>query len=182
MKGVVFTEFLSMLDTKFDPIFIENLLEEARLPSGGVYTSVGTYDYKEMITLVTLLSEKTGLGIPVLKKAFGEYLLGVFIRQHPSMFDSDDNTFTVLTRLNNSIHVDVRKLYPDAELPTFNHQWLDQNRLELIYQSPRPFADVAEELITACIGHFNDTIRCTREELGAIEGTHAKFLLVRDAA
>lgn len=44
MKGVVFTEFLSMLDKIFDHIFIENLIEEERLPSGGVYTSVGTYD------------------------------------------------------------------------------------------------------------------------------------------
>lgn len=128
-----------------------------------------------MITIVTLLSEKTGLSIPILKKAFGKYLLGVFVHQHPNMFGSDDDTFTILTRLNNSIHVDVRKLYLYAELPTFNHKWLDQNRFELIYHSPRPFADVAEGLITACIDHFNDAIRITERNWGQLKERTQNF-------
>ena len=34
MKGVVYSEFLEMLEGSFDPVFVENLIEEADLPSG----------------------------------------------------------------------------------------------------------------------------------------------------
>lgn len=182
MKGIVFTEFLNMLDTKFEPLFIETLIEEANLPSGGIYTSIGTYNVDEMVALVTLLSEKTGLSVPALEKTFGEYLLGAFVRQHPQQFGADEDTFSILTQLNDSIHVDVRKLYPDAELPVFSHTWATPDRLELKYRSPRPFADVAEGLITGCIAHFGDDIHFSRQDIPTPEGAHAIFVLERPAA
>ena len=47
MKGVVFTEFIEMVEDKFSADIADQIIEEADLPSGGVYTSVGTYDHAE---------------------------------------------------------------------------------------------------------------------------------------
>ena len=61
MKGIVFTEFLEMVEQKFSPELVDLIVEEAELPSGGVYTTVGTYNHGEMIRLVTCLSKESGI-------------------------------------------------------------------------------------------------------------------------
>jgi hypothetical protein len=179
MKGVVYSEFLEMLEGSFDPVFVENLIEEADLPSVGMYTSVGTYDWREMVQLVSLLSEKSGTPVADLIKSFGGYLLHVFVRSHGQMFTRDDNTYTVLERLNDRIHVDVKKLYPDAELPTFAHRWLAEGQLELTYRSPRPFADLAEGLIRECIKYVGEDIAVTRRDISVEPEAHTVFVLTQ---
>jgi hypothetical protein len=56
MKGVVFTEFLEMVEGRFGLAMADRIIEAAQLPSSGAYTAVGTYDYTEMVHLVNALS------------------------------------------------------------------------------------------------------------------------------
>ena len=49
MKGVVFTEFIEMVENEFSPDLADTIITEAGLPSGGIYTSVGTYRHEEML-------------------------------------------------------------------------------------------------------------------------------------
>jgi Haem-NO-binding len=56
MKGVVFTEFLEMVEDRFSPEMADRIIEGAELASGGVYTTVGTYDHGEMIQLGVAVS------------------------------------------------------------------------------------------------------------------------------
>src|SRR5262245_35992633 len=52
MKGVVFTEFLEMVGAKFGEDMVDDVILACELPSGGAYTSVGTYDHQELFALV----------------------------------------------------------------------------------------------------------------------------------
>ncbi len=56
MKGIVFSEFIDMVDEKFSMEMSERLIDEVKPPSGGAYTTVGTYDAQEMVDLVLKLS------------------------------------------------------------------------------------------------------------------------------
>jgi Haem-NO-binding len=60
MKGVVFTEFIEMVEDRFSPEMADRIIERAKLPSGGAYTTVGTYDHGEMIQLVLLSQRGNG--------------------------------------------------------------------------------------------------------------------------
>ena len=40
MKGIVFTEFLEMVEEKFDLETLDKIIINSKLPSEGVYTSV----------------------------------------------------------------------------------------------------------------------------------------------
>ena len=42
MKGIVFTEFLEMVESKFGIEMVNGLLDSSELASGGVYSAVGT--------------------------------------------------------------------------------------------------------------------------------------------
>ena len=48
MKGIVFTEFLDLVEAKFGAEVLEEMLDAADLKSGGAYTAVGYYDHAEM--------------------------------------------------------------------------------------------------------------------------------------
>ncbi|MET0600233.1 MAG: heme NO-binding domain-containing protein [Mesorhizobium sp.] len=182
MKGIVFTEFLEMVEGAFSPDVADRIVDVADLPSGGVYTTVGTYDHTEMIRLVSILSEETGIPIPDLMRAFGEYLFSRFSSLYPKYFDGVDSAFGFLSNVEDYIHVEVRKLYPEAELPSFGCDLSRPGTMRLTYRSSRPFAPLAEGLIRGCLTHFGETADIEIEDLSAGAGTSARFVITqRDA-
>ena len=74
MKGIVFAEFLEMVESNFGLETVDAIIENSDLPSGGAYTSVGTYEFSEMLQLVTQLSTITKIPINDLLYTFGLYL------------------------------------------------------------------------------------------------------------
>jgi hypothetical protein len=179
MKGMVFTEFLEMVEDKFSAAVVENIIDASTLPSEGVYTALGTYDHAEIIQLVSHLSEKTGIAVPALVQSFGDFLFGQLSTLYPQFFDGVSGSFDLLERVNDYIHVEVKKLYPDAELPSFRCDRPAQDVLTMHYLSSRPFADLAEGMIRGCIDHFGERIAIQREDMPGAAGTAATFTLTR---
>ena len=171
MKGVVFTEFLEMVEDKFGFDVADKIVSNSELDSGGVYTAVGTYQHSEMVQLVTNLSSESGLTIPQLLKAYGNHLFTRFAEGYEAFFEGVSDGFVFLEQIEGYIHVEVCKLYPDAELPSFETKRLDDNTLEMIYTSERRMADFAEGLIEGCAKHFNENYAIAKtniEETGKI--------------
>lgn len=180
MKGIVFSEFIEMVEDTFSYEVADHIVETADLPSGGVYTSLGTYDHTELLTLVTNLSQETGMAIPDLVKAFGKHLFGRFTVGYPQFFTDNLDAFNFLKNLEDYIHVEVLKLYPDAQLPTFEYvESPNGDCLEMIYKSSRPFATFAEGLLEGCIDHFQESIDLHCIDLSEGQGTSARFILTR---
>jgi hypothetical protein len=179
MKGMVFTEFLEMVEVKFSPEVADQIIERANLRSGGIYTSVGTYDHGEMIELVSCLSKETGIPPAELVRSFGIYLFGRFHAMFPIYFEGVSSSFGFLQRIEDYIHVEVRKLYPEAELPSFACNTPEPGCLRLTYRSTRPFAALAEGLIRGCVDYYGETVDIETEDLSGGAGTAARFLLTR---
>lgn len=178
MKGMVFTEFLEMVEDRFSLEIADRIIEASNLPSGGAYTAVGTYDHEEMIQLVTHLSTETEIAVPDLLRTFGKHLFGRFVGSYPQFFEGVASTFGFLGNIEGYIHVEVRKLYPDADLPSFEYDTSEPGRLTMVYRSTRPFADLAEGLILGSIEHFDETIEVQREDLSEGRGTCVRFTLI----
>lgn len=179
MKGVVFTEFLEMVEARHSPALLEDVIDEADLPSHGAYTAVGTYPHGEMVQLVSILSKRIGVPVPDLLKLYGEHLLGRFKARYPQHFKGAADAFDFLAGVESRIHKDVIKLYPDAELPTFAVEAQEPSYMRLMYTSPRPFGDLCEGLIVGCLKHFGETARIAREELASSPMTRIRFELFR---
>jgi len=178
MKGIVFTEFLDMVEDAMGYETVDQLIVENDLPSKGVYTSIGTYDHQEMVTLVTALSKKTTVPVPDLLQAFGHYLFGTFRKSYTAFLDAAPNAFEFLESIETYIHIEVRKLYPDAQLPKFKTQRLQPNTLEMIYFSDRSMSDFALGLIEKTFEHYQETATITREYLKD-NGSEVRFLIVK---
>lgn len=175
MKGIVFTEFLDMVETTMSADMVDDVIEAAGVPSGGAYTAVGTYDHKEMVSLVGAFSEYSGQPVPALLRQFGQHLFGRFVVLYPVFFEGVDNALEFLARVEGVIHEEVLKLYPDADLPRFDARWTGPGTLTLVYRSPRHMGDLALGLIEGCVAHFGQPLSIARQTLpdGAEEFTLA---------
>jgi len=163
MKGIVFTEFIEMVEQTWSVDFASDLLDSCDLPSGGVYTAVGSYPHTEMVTLVVRLSELSGKSVPALLEAYGEYLFGRFTVLYPALLAPYRSALELVASIESVIHVEVRKLYPDAELPQFEVLDSSADHLEIQYRSERHLADLAQGLIRAAIRHYGEEGRVELE-------------------
>ena len=174
MKGIVFTEFLELIEAKFGFDTVDAILESAAPLSGGSYTTVGTYDHRELAGLVAALSKKVGVPAPELLKEYGRHLFGRFVAGFPVFFEDATDPLEFLTTVEAYIHVEVRKLYPDAELPVLDHEHVDGG-LELTYRSPRPFGSFAAGLVEGCLDHFGGTFQVESDDQSTDAETRVLF-------
>ncbi|MGB2426548.1 MAG: heme NO-binding domain-containing protein [Alteromonas sp.] len=165
MKGIVFAEFNDMVEEMFGDDMLEDIIDEnsANLSTGGAYTSVGTYDSQELVCLVVSLSKHTNIAVDELIRTFGLHLADVFAKKFSTFFTDCSDTFSFLKTIDNHIHVEVHKLYPDAKLPKFEYDDSDPRALKLTYTSTRHLADLAHGLIQGVASYYNED--CTIERL-----------------
>lgn len=176
MKGIVFTEFFEMVEQVHGYEMVDNLIMDNDLPSGGAYTTIGTYDHTEMVTLVVDLGKKTNTSVPTLLHAFGKYVFGSFEKGYPMFFKAADNAFDFLESIEKYIHVEVKKLYPDAQLPSFSTKRIGAHTLEMIYYSDRSMADFALGLIEKTFDHYEEKAVIKRTDL-VENGSEVQFLI-----
>ncbi len=179
MKGVIFVEFLEMVDEKFGLEMTEELIENSDLKSEGIYTAVGTYDDSEMINLITHLHKKTAIPVPKLLTVFSQYLFGGFLKRYPEMLVEYSSGFEMLMKIDDTIHVQVQKLYPEAILPKFEFEKISDNELKLIYKSQRKMPDLAEGLISSTMNHFNEKFSIAREYVQE-DGSWVNFIIKKE--
>ena len=179
MKGIVFTEFLHMVEVKFSPDMVDDIIAAADLPNGGAYTAVGTYPHAELARLVGALSKRSNTPPEDLLKAYGHHVFGRFHHGFGAFFNGVRDSFQFLSSIQGVVHVEVQKLYPDAELPQFDTQQVSPTHLRMTYRSPRCLGDFAEGLLRGCINHFSESISIARRD--EMNGHLVFFDLVKDS-
>lgn len=158
MKGIVFTELLDMVEQTFGPDIVDDVLDDCTLESEGAYTAVGTYSHKELLEIVSVLSKHSDIPVRDLVHKYGHHLFGRFYELMPHFFDEPKSAFEFLESVHDYIHVEVKKLYPDAALPQFETKRQDDHILIMIYRSQCPFADFAHGLMQGCIDFYKEDI------------------------
>lgn len=175
MKGIVFTEFLDFVGATHGSDAVDDIIEDCNFPHNGAFTAVGTYDYRDMVALVTALSKRSGVNVPDLLSGFGRHLCGRFAELYPEFFTRKTCLFDFLESVNGHIHVEVHKLYPDAELPSFTTHERAGDSLALDYRSCRPLASLAEGLIQGASDHYRQPISISHERHEQQEGAFVRF-------
>lgn len=165
MKGLIFTEFLRMVELLHSLDLVDTLIEKTAPANGGAYTSVGNYPRRELEAMVGELSRQTGKPVPDLLRAFGQYLFARLMHWHPQIAGSAGDALTLMASIDQHIHVEVRKIYPEAELPRFSIVRQESELLELDYCSSSYMEDLAEGLMLGCLDYFGSAGTITREKL-----------------
>ena len=73
---------------------------------------------------------------------------------HAEVLANADDILDMLAHLDGDIHVQVKKLYPDADLPRFTVLSRTDSTMRLQYYSERELYALAEGLMDAAAAHF----------------------------
>ncbi|WP_421889358.1 heme NO-binding domain-containing protein [Marinoscillum sp.] len=176
MKGIVFTEFLEMVESHYGLEMVNDIIAASQLESSGAYTSVGTYDFAEMQQLITNLSVILKKDPNDLIYVYGKYFFDHLTQTYPHIFDHYKSAVLLLQSVEEHIHVQVVKIYPDAELPRFDISEVKDGRMEMIYTSSRALYMFAYALIEKTFGHYETVSTITYEKLKE-DGTCVKFII-----
>ncbi len=176
MKGIIFTEFLDLVEDKFGLDMVDKIIEQSKLESEGVYTAIGTYRFSEMLQLLQNLSTNTTISIDDLLLTYAEHFFSVIESSYPGLLATYKDPIEMLASIENHIHVEVRKIYPDAELPTFVVEEKTENPLTMIYKSSRAMHHFGLGLMNKTFEHFNSTAQITLEKIKE-DGTEVKFII-----
>ncbi|MGY3437550.1 MULTISPECIES: heme NO-binding domain-containing protein [unclassified Marinovum] len=175
MKGMVFTELLSMAENEIGEAAVDEILDALHLEGDGAYSAVGNYPCSELMRIVAAISDRTDIPVPALQRQFGRWVHGRFVKTYPNFFKDKRNALVMLDAIENEVHVEVRKLYPDAELPTFDTEWRNPRSLVMTYRSDRPLVPFCHGMIEACVAHFGDPAEIEVQDIAGAAGKAAHF-------
>ncbi len=176
MKGIVFTEFLDLVEDKFGIEMVDRIISESKLESEGVYTSIGTYSFSEMLQLLQSLSSHTDISIDNLLLVYAEHFFSVIETSYPGLLATYKDPIEMLASIENHIHVEVQKIYPEAELPTFVIEEQTENSIIMIYKSSRAMHHFGLGLMNKTFEHFNSTASIVLEKIKE-DGTEVRFIV-----
>lgn len=179
MKGVIFTEFLDYIESQYGIPVSDQIITTSGIPEDRVYIASGTYPFGELQQLIGCTHAATGMPVPELLSNFGCHMFAALIRRFPSLADGWEDVYSLLLDVDRKIHVEVGKLFPEAELPLIKADAVDDDTIRLEYRSPRRLADFAEGMLRGCFQHFGEDFALSRRELDSQTGQHAEFILTR---
>jgi hypothetical protein len=174
MKGIVFTEFLEFVGASRGEDLVDDMIAEAGLVESA-YTAVGTYDFAELAKLLGAYCSLTGEPASRALNGFGRHLCLVFQAKFPEVFTACDGLLDFLRSVDGHIHVEVKKLYPDAELPRFEEIEREPKRLVLDYISCRPLSDLAIGLIEGAAEYYREKVAIVVKTVETDAGARQRF-------
>jgi len=157
MKGIVFNQLQEFVELHHGLVAWDDAILNCDLPSNGVYVGTQSYDDEELFALVGHFCEVTGASAADITRAFGEFVFERLFKLAAPEAQKAPDLKSFLLMVHDIIHVEVMKLYHDANLPSFDYAQ-GENDLLMIYQSPRKMCFFSEGLIYGAANYFNEKI------------------------
>ncbi len=178
MKGIIFTEFLELVETKFGLAMVDKIINQSELKSDGIYTAVGTYEFSEMLQLISHLSHNTDISVDDLLLVYSEHLFSALIKSHPNLVDHYKDPMDLLASIENHIHVEVKKIYPEAQLPTFDLESRSEDKMVMVYKSDKALYMLGKGLMLETFKLFKVPVVIDYEKLNE-KGTEVRFFITK---
>lgn len=146
MKGVIFNVVQDVVEENFGLDFWDDAVDLAGI--SGSYTSLGSYDDAEMMALVGAIAELARVSQADVLVLAGRAGFAGLASRHAELLSGLGGWREVLDRLDGIIHPEVRKIYPDSDVPSFDASGTSGGGpVHLLYESKRNLCRLAEGLV-----------------------------------
>jgi hypothetical protein len=156
MKGIVFNLLEEVVIRNYGDDTWDELLTRTGLD--GAYTSLGSYPDEHVGELVGAASGMLGLTAGEVLRWFGQEAMPLLAARYPVFFSSQTSTRPFLLSVNGIIHPEVRKIYPGADVPTFEFRDGLDGRLMMAYRSPRRLCALAQGFAEGAAAHYGERL------------------------
>lgn len=166
MKGVIFNLLEAVATSRWGEDAWDDVLDSSGLT--GAYTSIGNYPDEQFMVLLTRLPTPESFDDRL--RWFGRSALPLLAARYPEFFVGHTDTRSFLLTINDIVHPEVRKLYPDADVPIFGFgpsAGSDDGEgrpLLISYESVRRLCLLAEGFIMGAGDHYGERVDVTHPE------------------
>lgn len=164
MKGIIFNLLEDFVTETWGDSAYDDLASQCDLETTEPFVGPGTYPDKDLVTLATAVAEKAALPLPDALRAFAAHSFPKLAKKYPVFLDSQPDARSFLRSVEGVIHVEVRKLFPEARTPRFLYEDASNGDLIMTYQSERNLYPVVEGFIEGVALHYQEGITVRREE------------------
>ena len=164
MKGVIFNVVEEVIHELFDADTWDDLLDAAELD--GAYTALGNYADTELLGIVAAACQATGMSADEVLRTVGHYALPKLAARVPDSLTDAPDAFSFIRKVNDIIHPEVLKIYPDSIPPAFAFED-HADGLVVQYRSVRHLPALAEGLLSGMSLLFDEEISVTAIEPGS---------------
>jgi hypothetical protein len=162
VKGIIFNLAEEVVTALHGEDVWDAVLDKAGLE--GAYTSLGSYPDEELTGLVVAASELLGSSPDAVLRLLGEGAMPRLAERFPSFFTGHTSSRTFILTLNDVIHAEVRKLYPDATVPDFEFESPSDSEVVITYLSPRQLCALAEGFVAGAAHHYGEDVTIDQPE------------------
>lgn len=154
MKGVVFNLLEEFVTAQWGEDAYEKVLDQCPMKNGGVFVGPETYPDADLAAIVTVACRQLGVAPDDALRAFGRFMFPRLAEKFPVFVKDHTHPRAFLKTVHDVIHVEVRKLMPDATPPVI--RWSEPNDRDLIltYDSHRGLCVLMEGLLDGTADYF----------------------------
>lgn len=177
MKGVIFCYLKEFIEERYGLETWYELIDLCPLKQKPPYVKPGNYSHFDFLSIVDGIANKVGESSNIFIKEFGKATFQRMARDYPVFVEKYDHPKPFLLTVDGIIHVEVQKLFSNAELPQFYYEDVGENALIIRYQSERKLCPLMEGLILGATNYFQYNVNITHDPCMHQGSDHCKFLL-----
>lgn len=160
MKGIIFNLAEEVVTASYGEEAWDALLEATGLD--GAYTAVGSYPDQQLLDLIAAASAALERPPEQITSDIGRDAIPLMAQRYPEFFQGHRNAQSFVLTVNEVIHTEVAKLYPEADVPTFGLERTADDVLALVYRSPRQLCALAVGFVTGAARFYGQRVEITQ--------------------
>jgi len=182
MKGIVFIELLQTLERHHGTKTLQSVIEKANLPNNGVYNSEEFYSFDELGKIISAISKETKTDTPLILRDLGKHLFQKLAVLYPEIPTKKANALEFIASVETYIHPEIRKIYPNAQLPKFVIEKQDVQSLTMLYISDKKFEAFVWGLMLGCAEYYKQALDIEYTPVEKQQNYSVRFKIQTDKA
>jgi hypothetical protein len=159
MKGIIFNLLEDFAVETLGEDRYHEILSECSLKTQEPFVAPGTYPDEDLLLIVGKTVEKSKIPLPDLLRTFGRWCFPKLGSRYPIFLTAHTHPKPFLKTVDSVIHVEVKKLYRDAETPQFRYRDPAPDRLIIEYISRRKLCKLMEGLLEGVGDYFKSPVQ-----------------------
>ncbi len=162
VKGILFNLAEEVVEAAYGAATWERIIDASQV--SGAYTTLGNYPDEEFSKIIGGAVQVLGAPEATVVSSIAEGAIPLLSERYPDFFVGHDSARSFVLTLNDIIHPEVKKLYPDVNVPEFD--FIDQGpdtELLIGYHSARQLCALAEGFIRGAATRYGETVAISHD-------------------
>lgn len=159
MKGMIFNIFEDFICENWSVELYEEIFSRCPLKTKEPFVGPKTYPDVDFIAILKKTCEILEVDVEEGLRAFGKFAFIKLQQKYPYLINDEAGARNFLLTLDSVIHAEIKKIYPEAELPGFSYQDLSESQLIMIYKSKKQLCSLVEGLLEGVADYFDTEIK-----------------------